>query len=70
MRRPGSDAERRFIDLMLEHHRAGVTMAEHAAAHAEEDKVVRLAELIAAGQQEEILELQSLRRQLVVVSEG
>ena len=58
------DAERRFIDLMVEHHRAGVTMAEQAAARAESAKVVRLAELIAAGQQEEILELQSLRRQL------
>jgi uncharacterized protein (DUF305 family) len=58
------DAERRFIDLMVEHHRAGVTMAEQAAARAESAKVVRLAELIAAGQQEEILELRSLRRQL------
>ena len=61
----GPDAELRFIDLMLEHHDAGVTMAEHAAAHAESDKVVRLAELIAAGQEEEIRELQVLRRQLV-----
>lgn len=61
----GQDAERWFLDLMLEHHRAGVAMAEHAAEHGESEKVVRLAELIAAGQQEEILELQSLRRQLV-----
>ena len=60
----GTDAERRFLELMTEHHRAGVTMAEYAAAHATTDKVVRLAELIAAGQQEEILELQSLQRQL------
>lgn len=60
----GLDAEARFIDLMLEHHEAGVTMAAHAAAHAESEKVVRLAELIEAGQQEEILELRSLRRQL------
>lgn len=60
----GAAAERQFLDLMLEHHRSGVTMAEHAAAHAGEEKVVRLAELIVAGQQEEILELESLRRQL------
>jgi uncharacterized protein (DUF305 family) len=60
----GTDAEARFLDLMTAHHRAGVAMAEYAAAHATRDKVVRLAELIAAGQQEEILELESLRRQL------
>ena len=60
----GRDAEARFIDLMLEHHEAGVAMAAHAATHAESEKVVRLAELIEAGQQEEILELRSLRRQL------
>lgn len=60
----GVDAEFRFIDLMVEHHRAGVTMAQHAAAYAKTAKVVRLAELIVAAQLEEILELQSLRRQL------
>ena len=60
----GAGAEFRFLDLMRDHHRAGVTMAEHAAAHATTAKVARLAELIAAGQQEEILELESLRRQL------
>ena len=60
----GRDAEARFFDLMIEHHRAGVTMAEAAAERATAPKVVRLAELIAAGQREEILELQSLERQL------
>lgn len=60
----GVDAERRFLDLMLAHHRAGVTMAERAAVGASSPKVVRLAELIAAGQEKEIRELQSLQRQL------
>ena len=60
----GVDAEVRFLDLMTAHHRAGVTMAEEAAEGATTAKVQRLAQLIAAGQREEILELQSLRRQL------
>jgi uncharacterized protein (DUF305 family) len=60
----GTDAEVRFLDLMAEHHRAGGELATFAATHAETGKVRRLAELIEAGQQEEILELISLRRQL------
>jgi uncharacterized protein (DUF305 family) len=61
----GTDAEVRFLDLMLAHHEGALSMAEAASAGASTAKVVRLADLIGAGQQEEILELQSLRRQLL-----
>jgi uncharacterized protein (DUF305 family) len=61
----GADADLRFVDLMVAHHRAGEEMADHAVEAASEAEVVRLAELIAAGQREEIRELEMLRAQLV-----
>ena len=60
----GADADARYLELMIDHHEAGVEMAEQAATRAGEPKVVRLAELVEAGQREEIRDLASLRRQL------
>lgn len=57
----GIDAERRFLELMIEHHTAGVAMAEVAAAEAQVAEVQRLADAIVNGQRSE---LEVLRRLL------
>lgn len=50
----GGDAEIRYLQLMIEHHRGGVLMATDAAEHAEVEEVRLLAERMAAGQAAEI----------------
>ena len=50
----GDDAERRFLELMIDHHVAGVEMAEVAAAESQVADVRRLADAMASGQQAEI----------------
>lgn len=50
----GVDAEWLFLELMIDHHSAGVTMAAAAAAEASSSDVRRLAEAMVAGQQAEI----------------
>lgn len=56
----GRDAERLYLELMIPHHQAGVTMAE-AVAHETEDPVVRpLAESVLTTQQTEIRHLEQL----------
>lgn len=60
----GLQADWRYLDLMVAHHEGGVAMADHAATRADHAKVRRLAELIAAGQQQEIADLHALGRQL------
>ncbi|MEZ5219831.1 MAG: DUF305 domain-containing protein [Ilumatobacteraceae bacterium] len=54
------DAERRFLELMIEHHRGGVEMAEMAIATEPTDVVANLAESIVVGQSAEIDLLESL----------
>ncbi|MTV27603.1 DUF305 domain-containing protein [Nitriliruptoraceae bacterium ZYF776] len=58
----GDDAERRFLELMIGHHVAGVEMAQVAAAEAQVTDVRRLAAAMAAGQRAEI----DAMRQLLV----
>ena len=50
----GEDAERLFLTLMIEHHEAGVDMAEYAVDNAEEDVVTRLALTIVKSQSAEL----------------
>ena len=50
----GVEAERLFLELMIDHHSAGVTMAAAAAADALSSDVRRLAEAMVTGQQAEI----------------
>ena len=57
----GPEVDRIFLDLMLEHHRGGVHMAEYAAAHAETQFVRDLAARMATAQNHEITDLTQLR---------
>lgn len=50
----GVEAERLFLELMADHHSAGVTMALAAASEASSSAVRRLAEAMVTGQQAEI----------------
>ncbi|AXV07117.1 hypothetical protein DVS28_a2436 [Euzebya pacifica] len=59
----GETAELTFLRLMIEHHRAGVTMAEAVLERSDERVVTELAEVIAASQQYEIDTLQALIEQ-------
>ena len=52
----GTDADARFLELMAEHHRGGIHMAEYAAAHARTDDVRELAATMVAIQGVEINE--------------
>jgi uncharacterized protein (DUF305 family) len=50
----GREAEVLYLQLMTEHHRAGVDMAEGATELAEDPVVIRLAEGMIRGQQSEM----------------
>jgi uncharacterized protein (DUF305 family) len=56
----GEDAERLFLSLMIEHHEAGVDMAEYAVDNAEEDVVSHLAMTIVKSQSAELKVLEDL----------
>ncbi|MHA7262792.1 DUF305 domain-containing protein [Arthrobacter sp. TMN-37] len=56
----GVEAERLFLDLMIEHHTAGAEMAEAGADLAETEQVRALATKMASAQQAEISALQDL----------
>lgn len=52
--------DRRFVELMLEHHRGGVAMAAHARAHVTDPAILDLAGRMEAAQQREIAQLELL----------
>ena len=56
----GEEAERLFLTLMIEHHQAGVDMAEYAVDDAEEDVVTHLAATIVQSQSAELTVLEEL----------
>ncbi len=60
----GADADRLFLIMMGEHHRGGVHMAEYAAEHAADDRVVALAARMASNQRVEVNEYQALLNRL------
>jgi uncharacterized protein (DUF305 family) len=55
----GAAADAAFLDVMAEHHRGGVHMAEHAAAHSDDEEVRTLAARMARSQGGEINEYRS-----------
>jgi uncharacterized protein (DUF305 family) len=54
----GTEAERIWAQLMIEHHRGGIAMAELAAERAEQPQVRRLAAGMVAGQTAELATLE------------
>jgi uncharacterized protein (DUF305 family) len=56
----GIEADRVFVELMTEHHRGGIEMAQHAVEHAAVGEVRRMAEQVVSGQAEEIEEMSQL----------
>jgi uncharacterized protein (DUF305 family) len=59
----GNYSDRRFIDLMVPHHRGAVQMSRVALENAEHEEVRRLAQNIIRSQRAEIEELRDIRRQ-------
>lgn len=60
----GEDAERLYLELMIDHHIAGVDMAEAGVELADEPEVRELARKMAAGQLIEITEMEKLLAEL------
>lgn len=60
----GLDADEVFTRLMINHHAAGVAMADYEAAHGENEAVKRLAVAMAKLQRAEISEMNSRRKAL------
>jgi uncharacterized protein (DUF305 family) len=56
----GEDAERLYLNLMINHHEAGVDMARAGAELAETEQVRTLATKIQSGQQAEITLMQNM----------
>jgi uncharacterized protein (DUF305 family) len=56
----GEDAERLYLELMIEHHEAGADMARAGAELAQEPRVRELAQKMAEGQVIEIVEMEKL----------
>jgi uncharacterized protein (DUF305 family) len=56
----GRAADELFVELMNEHHRGGIEMAEYAAANGANDEVIKMAESMAAAQRGEIFEMSQL----------
>lgn len=60
----GEDAERLYLELMIEHHKAGVDMAQAGVELADEPDVRELAQKMAEGQFIEIAAMEDLLAQL------
>ncbi|MFN0028737.1 MAG: DUF305 domain-containing protein [Acidimicrobiales bacterium] len=60
----GAEADRLFLTMMGEHHQGGVHMAEYAAQHGSDDRIVALAARMAANQRVEVNEYRALLDQL------
>jgi uncharacterized protein (DUF305 family) len=63
-RATGSDADALFLRLMIEHHRGGIHMADHAASNARDARVRDLAKRMSQTQSLEIGEMQAAQTQL------
>jgi uncharacterized protein (DUF305 family) len=59
-RAEGVEAEILFLELMIDHHRGGVEMAEAVLPLTERSEVTYLADTIVAGQQAEIAAMQTM----------
>jgi uncharacterized protein (DUF305 family) len=56
----GTEADRIFVQLMSAHHEGGIHMADYAAEHAGTAEVRLMAQQMASGQREEIVEMRNL----------
>jgi uncharacterized protein (DUF305 family) len=56
----GVEAERYFLELMIEHHKGGVEMAEAILARSTDDVVVDFAESVVTGQTAEITAMEDM----------
>ncbi len=56
----GVEAERMFLELMIEHHKGGVEMAEAVLPLTDRSEVTYLADTIVAGQQAEITTMEAM----------
>ncbi|MCO7275506.1 DUF305 domain-containing protein [Cellulosimicrobium cellulans] len=61
---PAEEAQRLFLEGMVEHHEGAVAMAQDVLAEGEDPEVLALAEEIVAAQQEEIDAMRSLLAEL------
>ncbi len=52
----GAEFDRLFLQLMTEHHRGGLHMAQYAQEHASDERIRTLAGIMAKNQQSEITE--------------
>lgn len=57
----GSDFDRRFLDMAIQHHEGAVAMAQDALKHAKGQEVKERAQSMIAKQDEEIAELKLMR---------
>lgn len=62
----GAEADALFLQMMTEHHRGGIHMAEYAVEHAQDQRVRDLARRMASTQRAEIAEYQRLAQRLGV----
>lgn len=60
----GRDADRRFIEMMVEHHEGGIHMGEFAEAHATDERIRTLAQRVVTVQRSEITDLRNLQVRL------
>ena len=68
---PLAEAERAFLELMIEHHRGGVAMASAVLDRTERVEILTLAEAIVESQRSEIAAMQDLLAQrLTVATQG
>ena len=58
----GADFDRMFLQMMIPHHEAAITMAQQALAQAEHPEIKTLAQSIVTTQRTEITEMQSYLR--------
>lgn len=60
----GADFDRSFLQLMIEHHRSALTMAETELAEGESPQALELAQTIIDAQETEIAEMEQLLQSL------
>jgi uncharacterized protein (DUF305 family) len=60
----GTDVDKQFLTLMIDHHQGGVHMASYAADHAESTGIRQLAARMVVDQQTEIGDYQSALQSL------
>lgn len=60
----GAAFDRRFLELMIEHHRGALTMAQTEVANGRNEPAISLARTIITAQEKEISEMEGLLEQL------